>query len=43
LWEEVQKTGWDDVILDDEMKKTLTGTVERFFDSRETYKQLDVP
>jgi hypothetical protein len=43
LWEEVQKTSWDDVILDDEMKKTLTGTVERFFDSRETYKQLDVP
>src|SRR6266536_1200498 len=43
LWQEVQKATCDDVILDDEMKKTLTTTVERFFDSRETYKQLDVP
>jgi transitional endoplasmic reticulum ATPase len=43
LWEEVQKASWDDVILDDEMKKTLTTTVERFFDSKETYKDLDVP
>jgi transitional endoplasmic reticulum ATPase len=39
----VQKTGWDDVILDDKMKKTLTGTVLRFFDSATKYREFGVP
>lgn len=33
LFEEVQKARWEDVILDEEMKKTLTELVGRFFDS----------
>ncbi|KAL9120154.1 MAG: hypothetical protein Q9187_003289 [Circinaria calcarea] len=33
LFEEVQKARWEDVILDEEIKKTLTELVGRFFDS----------
>ena len=33
LFEEVQKARWEDVILDEEMKKTLTNVVGTFFDS----------
>lgn len=33
LFDEVQKARWKDVILDEEMKKTLTEVVGRFFDS----------
>jgi transitional endoplasmic reticulum ATPase len=43
LYEEVQKASWDDVILDKKMKKTLTETVVRFFDSEKSYKDLGVP
>lgn len=43
LYKEVQKASWDDVILDEKMKKTLTETVARFFDSKKSYKDLDVP
>jgi SpoVK/Ycf46/Vps4 family AAA+-type ATPase len=43
LYNEVQKTNWDDVILDDKMKKTLTGTVLRFFDSETKYREFGVP
>lgn len=43
LYEQVQKASWDDVILDKKMKKTLTETVVRFFDSEKSYKDLDVP
>lgn len=39
----MQKTNWDDVILDDKMKKTLTGTVLRFFDSATKYREFGVP
>ena len=39
----MQKTDWDDVILDDKMKKTLTGTVLRFFDSESQYREFHVP
>lgn len=39
----MQKTNWDDVILDDKMKKTLTGTVLRFFDSESKYREFGVP
>ena len=43
LYEEVQKASWDDVILEKEMKKTLSKTVARFFDSETSYKDLGVP
>ena len=43
LYNEVQKTNWDDIILDDKMKKTLTGTVLRFFDSETKYREFGVP
>ena len=34
LFEEVQKARWEDVILNEEMKKTLTDVVGTFFDSK---------
>lgn len=43
LYREVQKASWSDVILNKKMKKTLTGTVIRFFDSEKSYKDLAVP
>jgi len=33
LWEEVQKARWEDVILDDKMKKAVTEITTKFFDS----------
>lgn len=43
LWERVQSSNWDDVILDAGMKKSITGEVNKFFDSEERYKKLKVP
>ena len=43
LWERVQSSNWDDVILDSGMKKSITGEVNKFFDSEERYKKLKVP
>lgn len=43
LYDQVQKTSWDDVILDEDMKKTLTHTIGEFFDNESKYKDLDVP
>ncbi|KAI4116317.1 MAG: hypothetical protein LQ345_003234 [Seirophora villosa] len=43
LWEEVQKARWDDVILNEEMKKTLVDLMTKFFDSEDIYKDLGVP
>lgn len=43
LYASVQKASWDDVILDEDMKKALQVDVESFFDSRETYQKLKVP
>lgn len=43
LWDSVQKSRWDDVILDDEMKQHIIADVENFFDGRETYENLKVP
>ena len=43
LYEQVLKASWDDVILDDKMKKEMTGTVVRFFDSESYYHELGVP
>lgn len=35
LWNEVQKANWKDVILNEEMKKTVTELMEKFFESME--------
>jgi len=43
LYKEVEKARWDDVILNDEMKKTLTGLMHKFFDSEDIYRELGVP
>ena len=43
LWEAVQSSNWDDVILDQAMKQTLIDDVHGFFDSREVYQEYSVP
>lgn len=43
LWQSVQKSSWEDVILDEDMKESLIGDVQRFFDSRYEYGRLKVP
>ena len=43
LWQSVQKSEWQDVILDEDMKKQIVYDVENFFDNRETYERLRVP
>lgn len=43
LWNSVQKSSWENVILDEQMKKALIADVDNFFDSQETYQNLKVP
>ncbi|KAJ4293065.1 hypothetical protein N0V90_008347 [Kalmusia sp. IMI 367209] len=43
LWNSVQKSNWDDVILEAGMKKQIIADVENFFDGQETYQNLKVP
>ena len=43
LYFEVRKTTWDDVILDQDMKDTISHTIEEFFDNEKRYRDLDVP
>ncbi|KAL8770514.1 MAG: hypothetical protein Q9209_003770 [Squamulea sp. 1 TL-2023] len=43
LWKQVQKANWEDVILNEEMKKTLVDLMTKFFDSEDIYKSLGVP
>jgi transitional endoplasmic reticulum ATPase len=43
LWEQVQKTTWDKVILDSKMKKDLTEVSGKFFDSKEIYEEYGIP
>lgn len=43
LWENVQNSAWDDVILDPGMKKSIMNEVNKFFGSEERYKKLKVP
>lgn len=43
LWESVQKSRWEDVILDKEMKQQIISDVENFFDNQHTYQKLKVP
>jgi len=42
LWASVHKSHWEDVILDEDMKKAVIADVENFFDSRDTYERLKV-
>ena len=43
LYNEVQKASWKDVILNEEMKKTVTDLMHKFFDSEDIYRDLGVP
>lgn len=43
LWESVEHSTWDEVILDEGMKKAIMGEIHKFFDSRERYARLKVP
>ncbi|KAJ4176477.1 hypothetical protein NW767_015431 [Fusarium falciforme] len=43
LWESAQKSTWDAVILDEDMKKSLINDHISFFESRQTYAGLGVP
>ena len=43
LYEQVKTASWDDVILNEDMKKAITELMHKFFDSRDTYKELGVP
>ncbi|KAL7621966.1 hypothetical protein AAE478_007467 [Parahypoxylon ruwenzoriense] len=43
LYQSVMKSSWDSVILDEGMKRALINDHLSFFDSRETYDNLQVP
>lgn len=43
LWDNVQKSRWEDVILEEEKKKALVGDVMGFFDGEDKYKEFGVP
>ncbi|PNS17771.1 hypothetical protein CAC42_3166 [Sphaceloma murrayae] len=43
LWEQVAKAKWENVILDEQMKKDLTSVSTKFFDNEDVYKELGVP
>ena len=43
LYQSIQDSNWDDVILEPEMKRSIKGEIDKFFNSREKYKKLKVP
>ncbi|KAI5843818.1 P-loop containing nucleoside triphosphate hydrolase protein [Morchella snyderi] len=43
LWQAIQKAKWEDVILDEKMKKGIISDVGNFFAGRDTYENLGVP
>lgn len=43
LWESIRNASWDNVILEEKMKKDIIDDHLSFFNSRETYKKLKVP
>ena len=43
LYEQVKTASWDDVILNEDMKKAITELMHKFFDSRGIYKDLGIP
>jgi transitional endoplasmic reticulum ATPase len=43
LWKSVHSSSWDQVVLDEHMKKSVIEDVQGFFDGRELYRELAVP
>ena len=43
LWQNVQESSWDDVILSPDMKANLIADVTGFFDNMDLHKKLSVP
>lgn len=43
LYNSIQKSKWEDIILPEELKEDLLKTVVRFYKSRDTYEKLRVP
>lgn len=43
LYEQVKTASWDDVILNEDMKKAITELMHKFFDNKDTYNNLGVP
>lgn len=43
FYRQIQNASWDNVILDPEMKKSLIGVVDTFFNSQQKYEKLKVP
>ncbi|KAF2000695.1 P-loop containing nucleoside triphosphate hydrolase protein [Amniculicola lignicola CBS 123094] len=43
LYNSVKKSNWDDVILEEGMKKAIIADVDNFFDGKATYDKLKVP
>ena len=43
LYQSVQNSSWDDVILEPEMKASIKGEVDKFFNSRKKYEHSKVP
>ncbi|TDZ67934.1 putative ATPase YjoB [Colletotrichum trifolii] len=43
LYESIRKASWDNVILDEDMKKALVEDHLSFYNSRDTYQNLQVP
>lgn len=43
LYETVHDAKWEDVILDEDIKKSLVKDVEGFFEAQETYKRFGIP
>ena len=43
LWKNIQKSEWEDVILDADRKKALIEDVIGFFDAEDRYAEFNVP
>jgi len=43
LWHNIQKSNWEDVILEEERKKAIVDDVIGFFDGQERYQEFGVP
>ena len=43
LWKSVQRSKWENLILDEKMKAILIRDVQGFFDQEHDYKQFEVP
>lgn len=43
LWKDIESSSWDDVVLDPAAKEGLIEDVEGFFDSRDLYREFQMP